>query len=103
MLHFPKGAAPPAYSFWSLTLYAADFFFIENPIKRYAIGDRTRGLKYDADGGLTIYLQHEAPPGNEANWLPAPKGDFNLSLRAYLPKPELLNNSYQPPAVRRVK
>lgn len=102
-LHFPKGAWPPAYSFWSLTLYAADFFFVENPIKRYAIGDRTPGLKYDADGGLTIYLQHEAPPGKESNWLPAPEGDFNLSLRAYLPKPELLNNSYQPPAVRRVK
>lgn len=102
-LHFPKGAAPPAYAFWSLTLYAADFFFIENPINRYAIGDRTPGLKYDADGGLTIYLQHEAPPGHEANWLPAPEGDFNLNLRAYLPKPELLNNSYQPPAVRRVK
>ncbi|MCG3160698.1 MAG: hypothetical protein JMDDDDMK_01767 [Acidobacteria bacterium] len=103
ILRFPKGQAPPAHSFWSLTLYAADFFFVENPINRYALGDRTRGLKYDADGGLTIYLQHEAPPGNESNWLPAPRGDFNLNLRAYLPKPELLNNSYQPPAVQRVK
>lgn len=55
------------------------------------------------DGGLTIYLQHEAPPGHEANWLPAPRGDFNLNLRAYLPKPELLNNSYIPPVVQRVK
>lgn len=103
VLRFPKGALPPAHEFWSLTLYAADFFFIENPINRYALGDRTRGLKYEADGSLTIYLQHEAPLGNEANWLPAPKGDFNLSLRAYLPKPELLNNSYRPPAVQRVK
>jgi hypothetical protein len=103
ILHFPKGQLPPAHEFWSLTLYAADFFFIENPINRYALGDRTRGLKYAADGGLTIYLQHEAPSGNEANWLPAPRGDFNLSLRAYLPKAELLNNSYTPPAVQRVK
>ena len=103
ILRFPKGQAPPAHAFWSLTLYAADLFFVENPINRYAIGDRTRGLKYDADGGLTIYLQHEAPPGHESNWLPAPRGNFKLSLRAYLPKPELLNNSYQPPAVQRVK
>lgn len=103
VLRFAKGQLPPAREFWSLTLYAADFFFIENLINRYAIGDRTRGLKYDADGSLTIYLQHEAPPGNESNWLPAPKRDFNLSLRAYLPKPELLNNRYQPPAVQRVK
>jgi hypothetical protein len=103
VLRFSKGQLPPAHEFWSLTLYAADFFFIENPINRYALGDRTRGLKYDADGGLTIYLQHAAPAGNEANWLPAPPGDFNLNLRGYLPKPELLNNSYQPPAVQRVK
>jgi len=103
VLRFPKGQLPPAHEFWSLTLYAADFFFVENPINRFAIGDRTRGLQYDADGSLTIYLQNEAPPGKESNWLPAPKGDFNLSLRAYLPKPEMLNNSYQPPAVQRVK
>ncbi|MBI1760733.1 MAG: DUF1254 domain-containing protein [Acidobacteria bacterium] len=102
VLRFAKGQLPPAHEFWSLTLYAADFFFIENPLNRFAIGDRTRGLQYDADGGLTIYLQNEAPAGHETNWLPAPKGDFNLSLRAYLPKPELLNNSYQPPAVQRV-
>ena len=103
VLRFSKGQLPPAYEFWSLTLYAADFFFIENPIKRYAIGDRTRGLRYDADGSLTIYLQHSAPAGKESNWLPAPAGDFNLNLRAYLPKPELLNNSYQPPPIERVK
>ncbi len=103
LLRFPKGELPPAHEFWSLTLYAADFFLIENPINRYALGDRTRDLKYDADGGLTIYLQHEAPPGNESNWLPAPRGEFNLNLRAYLPKSELLNNNYKPPAVQRVK
>lgn len=103
ILRFPKGQLPPAHEFWSLTLYGADFFFIENPIHRYSIGDRTRGLKYDADGGLTIYLQHEAPPGHESNWLPAPKGNFNLNLRTYLPKPELLNKHYQPPAVQRVQ
>jgi hypothetical protein len=103
VLRFPKGQLPPAHEFWSLTLYGADFFFIDNPANRYSLGDRTRGLKYEADGGLTIYLQQTAPTGNEANWLPTPAGDFNLNLRAYLPRPELLNNSYQPPAVQRVK
>jgi hypothetical protein len=103
VLRFAKGHLPPAFEFWSLTLYGSDFFFIENPINRYALGDRSRGLKFDADGSLTIYLQHDPPIGNEGNWLPAPLGDFNLSLRAYLPRPELLNNSYQPPSVQRVK
>lgn len=103
VLRFPKGQLPPVHEFWSLTLYASDFFFVKNQINRYAIGDRTRGLKHDADGGLTIYIQHESPVGRESNWLPAPPGDFNLSLRAYLPKPEILNNSYKPPAVKRVE
>jgi hypothetical protein len=102
VLRFAKAALPPAREFWSLSLYGADYFFVANPLNRYALGDRTRGLQYDADGGLTIYLQHDEPSGHAANWLPTPAGAFNLNLRAYLPQPELLRNQYQPPAVRRV-
>jgi hypothetical protein len=34
---------------------------VDNPIDRYSIGDRTEGLKYGRDGGLTIYVQKESP------------------------------------------
>ena len=37
----------------------------------------------------------------EANWLPAPKGDFLPMLRMYWPKEALLNGSWAPPAVKR--
>ena len=68
------------------------------PINRYAIGDRTPGLKTNGDGSLDIWIGHANPgPERESNWLPAPAGPFTMTLRAYLPKPEVLNGSYRLP------
>lgn len=103
-LHFPAGGGLPVNSFWSLSLYEAtddgQFFFTDNPLGRYAIGDRTPGLAANADGSLDIWIGHESPGAErEANWLPAPAGPFALFMRAYLPKPELLDGGYRIPAV----
>ncbi|NDH64172.1 MAG: DUF1254 domain-containing protein, partial [Alphaproteobacteria bacterium] len=47
-LTFPAGGLPPARAFWSLAMYEVTpegrAFFVDNPIGRYAIGDRTRDL-----------------------------------------------------------
>ena len=83
---------------------ARDYMLVDNPIDRYAIGDRTPGLRPDADGGLTLYLQH-APPTDaaaHANWLPAPAGDFYVCLRAYVPREALLDGRYALPALDRL-
>jgi hypothetical protein len=78
-------------------------FFTDNPIKRYSIGDRTPGLSRSADGSLEIYIQREAPSGGrETNWLPTPAGRFSMTLRAYLPKQELLEHRYAPPSLTRL-
>lgn len=103
-LHFPADKLIPVDSFWSLSLYEAttdgQFFFTDNPIHRYAIGDRTPGLTYGADGSLDIWISHE-PPGEDrlGNWLPAPAGPFALFMRAYFAKPALLDGFYRLPAV----
>ena len=78
-------------------------FFVDNPIGRHAIGDRTRDLQAAADGSITLYLQHERPAddGMAANWLPAPAGPMRLVLRAYEPEPLLIEGRYRVPAVRR--
>jgi len=102
-LHFAPGATPPVDAFWSITLYdARDYMLVANPIDRYAIGDRSAGLAWAADGSLTIHIAHEAPqePDARANWLPAPAGEFYLCLRAYIPRPALLEDRWRPPALR---
>jgi hypothetical protein len=103
---FPKGLVPPVSGFWSLTLYDQHHFFAPNAVGRYSLGTKTKDLKYNPDGSLTIYLQADPPPDELwANWLPAPKdagestGDFSLSLRAYGPKPAVTEGAWTPPAV----
>ena len=101
-------AGLPTDSFWSLSMYEAtregQLFFTANPIGRYAIGDRTPGLHRAADGSLEIVIQHETPadPALRANWLPAPSGPFVLTLRAYLPRPELRDWRAPLPRVSRI-
>jgi hypothetical protein len=99
VLHFPPGGLPPVNAFWSVTMYGPDHFFVANPINRYAISDSTAGLQYGSDGSLDIYIQHDPPAGHESNWLPAPTGGFYLSLRLYLPKPEVLEGRYTYPTI----
>jgi hypothetical protein len=107
-LHFAAGGLPPVGSFWSLTMYEAtpdgQFFLTPNPINRYAIGDRTRGLKYGADGSLDIWIGRTDPGGERsANWLPAPaRGSYSMSLRAYLPKAAFFNGEYRLPPIEKV-
>jgi hypothetical protein len=105
-LSFPHEELPPVDAFWSLTLYQAtgdgQLFLTENPLRRYAIGDRTNGLKFNGDGSLDIWIARSDPGGSKtSNWLPAPSnGKYVLTLRAYLPKSELLSGEYRlPPLV----
>lgn len=103
-LHLPADRQIPVNSFWSLSLYEAtperQFFFTDNPLNRYAIGDRTPGLTRNADGSLDLWIGHASPgPERECNWLPAPAGPFALFMRGYLPRPELLDGRYRLPPV----
>ncbi len=104
-VHFPKGQTPPANAFWSITMYNADYFFVDNPLNRYTVSPRN-DLKYNADGSLDIYIQNESPgKDKEANWLPAPKGRFVLMMRLYWPKeaaPSIIDGTWKLPAVKKL-
>lgn len=104
VIHFNKNQFPPVKAFWSITMYNDKVLFVDNPLNRYLIGDRTPGLKYNEDGSLDIYIQKENPGGDkESNWLPAATDNFSLTLRMYLPQESVLNSEYQPPPVKRVE
>ncbi len=95
---------PPVGAFWSVTMYdAEDFFLVANPIGRYSVGDRTRGLVTGDDGSLTITVQHDEPtdPVARANWLPCPAAPFRPILRMYEPDASVFDGGYElPPFVR---
>jgi hypothetical protein len=103
VLRFTKDEIPPVEAFWSLTLYDQDSYLVDNPLNRYALGDRS-GCTLGADGSLTLYIQSKSPgAGKERNWLPAPKdGPFKLALRLYIPKQPVADGTWKPPAVQRV-
>lgn len=101
---FPKGQLPPVKGFWSLTMYDPEHFFAPNPLNRFALGTKNKSLQSNPDGGLTIYVGNKSPgKDKESNWLPAPTGEFSLWLRAYWPDQAILDGTWQPPAIQRVK
>ena len=100
-LHFEKGDTPPVDAFWSITLYDAEGFQVANRLNRFNLSSWMR-LHYNADGSLDLYFQNDTP-GVEANWLPAPKGPFNLVMRLYAPRSEALIGKWNPPPVMRMQ
>ncbi|MCX7892802.1 MAG: DUF1254 domain-containing protein [Burkholderiales bacterium] len=105
VMRFEKGQLPPVDGFWSLTMYDAGYFFVDNPLNRYTLSQRNK-LKANADGSVDLYIQHESPgKDRESNWLPAPKDEFILMMRLYWPKetaPSILDGTWKPPAVKPV-
>jgi hypothetical protein len=102
-LHFPTGQLPPVNGFWSLSVYNLDekFTLAPNKINRYSIGDRSKGLVYNEDGSLTIYLQHEQPTTG-LNWMPTPAGNFMAIMRLYEPSAAALSNEYLLPRIEQI-
>ena len=98
---FPRGTLPPVKAFWSISLYDERRLFADNPLKRFAIGDRDN-LTIEPDGSITVLVQHR-PPGaeRERDWLPAPAGTFSLVMRLYWPLDGILTGHWQPPLVIR--
>jgi hypothetical protein len=98
-LHFDKDQMPPARAFWSITLYDNDGFQVANSLNRFAVSS-WMPFHYNPDGSLDLYFQNESPGADkEANWLPAPKGPYNLTMRLYAPKSEALTGRWSPPPV----
>ena len=101
-IHFDRETLPPVNAFWSITLYDSEGFQVGNSLNRFAISS-WMPFEYNPDGSLDLYFQN-ASPGKEleANWLPAPASAFNLTMRLYGPRMEVLTGKWNPPAVTMV-
>jgi len=102
---FAKGQEPPVKGFWSLTLYNEHHLFAPNALNRYSLGTKSKSfLKYNADGSLTLYFGAKSPgKDKETNWLPAPEGTFSLYIRCYWAEQAILDGTWMPPQVEKVK
>ena len=105
VMNLDKGQFPPVKGFWSLTMYDDKYFFVPNPLNRYALSQRNKFVT-NADGSVDLYLQAESPgKTKEANWLPAPKAKFIPMLRLYWPtetSPSIIDGTWKPPAIKAV-
>jgi len=92
---------PPVGAFWSITAYTSEKFIYANEINRYVINSpMIPSLVKDADGGFTLYVQHEHPGQEcERNWLPVSKDSFNLAFRTYQPGQAILDGKWMAPPV----
>ncbi|EDM80380.1 hypothetical protein PPSIR1_11410 [Plesiocystis pacifica SIR-1] len=98
-IHFEPGELPPVGAFWSISMYDSEGYFVDNPIDRYVVGSH-EALELGPDGSLDIRIQATAPLDAAAsNWLPAPEGPFELTLRAYWPSEAIIDGSWTPPTV----
>ena len=104
VLHFGKDELPPVAAFWSVTMYDPEGYPVPNPADRYAIGDRD-DLRYNSDGSLDLYIQHESPgPDRAPNWLPAPLGaPLGITMRLYAPAPQVIDRRWNPPPITRTR
>ena len=85
-------------------MYDQYHFFHPNALKRYSLGTKNKNLKYNADGSLTLYAGAKSPgKDKESNWLPAPNGTFSLYIRAYWPDKAIVDGTWLPPAIAKVK
>lgn len=101
---FAAGQTPPVNGFWSITMYNKEHFFYPNELNRYSLGTKNKSLQYGDDGSLTLYAGNKNPgKDKQSNWLPAPKDDFSVYIRAYWGKQAILDGSWQPPVVEIVE
>jgi hypothetical protein len=100
---FSAGQTPPVKGFWSLTLYNDKHLFSPNSLNRFSLGTKNKTLIRNSDGSLTLYAGSRDPGASrEANWLPAPAGNFSLYIRAYWGEQSILDGSWQPPKIEKL-
>lgn len=98
VLTFQQGQQPVVQRFWSVTAYLPlSIELVPNRANKYAVASYTPDLDTAGDGSVSIVMAVDKPAEvPEANWLPIPRGPFNILLRAYGPQNA---TTYVPPQI----
>jgi hypothetical protein len=92
MIHFNKDQLPQVNERWTLTVYDSQGQIVKNKINRFSLGSKN-AMTFNGDGSLDVFIS-SASPGKirESNWLPSPKGNFQVMARLYSPKREAMES-----------
>jgi hypothetical protein len=63
---FGAGQTPPVNGFWSLTVYNKEHLFEPNNLNRFSLGTKSKSMKQNADGSLTLYFQNTSPGADKS-------------------------------------
>jgi hypothetical protein len=105
VLTFSSDQLPATSRFWSLTAYTPNAIeLVPNSANKYLVASYTPDLQKNADGSISIYMARRLPQGvPPANWLPIPRGPFNVMLRDYGPLGNVLDGTYVPPRIEKIR
>jgi hypothetical protein len=98
-----KASLPQTKAFWTINVLQCNKQIFENAKGKYGIGNKSKGLKYNKDGSLTLYFQAEVPKGSETNWVPIPSENFELIFKVFSPGEMVVSGEWAPPVVEIVK
>ncbi len=84
----------PVDGFWSISVYNADGYFPTDAGDKVSINNLT--AQHDPDGAVTIHFGGDPSLPNRLPVMPG----WNYMVRLYRPHPEILNGTWQFPAVQ---
>ena len=99
-LHVPKDV--PVGQFWALTLYSENtrrpYDNGGTEIRSINLGSTTQGLKFNADGGIDLYIGAKAPAGFESNHMKTVGDDgWFVYFRLYAPLQPFFDKAFSLP------
>lgn len=104
VLHFPKDKLPQpnVNAFWSIILVDfPNYRVVDNDLKRYNFNNFSK-FHFEKDGSLKIYIASSYNGKYpKSNWLPSVETNkaFNLTLRMYVPKENVIRGLWFPSPV----
>ena len=97
VLHFAPSQLPPVNEFWSIATLDDKGFVVRCLLARGTIGNQDM-LRFQEDGSLNLYIQAATPSADcETNWLPVEPGPFQIVLKLYAPRREILTGAWTAP------
>lgn len=92
-LHVPANV--PVKQFWSLTAYDAQTAVVFENVASPDISSLDKGLQYNEDGSIDLYVGPQAPKGKESNWIETNSDNNSIFLfRFYGPKAAVKDGSW---------